>query len=83
MPEISTYDFNYQEVLEALVKQAGIHEGQWQIIMHFGFSGANMGPSNMDMVPGAAVAVTKISLQRATEKSPKALTIDAAKVNPA
>jgi hypothetical protein len=83
MPEINQYTFKYQEVLEALVKQAGLHEGQWQLFMAFGLAAANMGPSDADLVPGAAIAVTGIGLQKAMPESPKALTIDAALVNPA
>jgi len=83
MPEIKQYTFNYQEVLEALIKKAGLHEGRWQLIMSFGLAGANMGPTPAELVPGAAVAVTSIGLQRATHDSPEVLTADAAIVNPA
>ena len=83
MPELTRMTFKYQDVLEALIKQAGLHEGRWQLIMTFGLAGMNMGPNNSEIVPGAAVAVTSISLQKATAESPSALTVDAAKVNPA
>jgi hypothetical protein len=83
MPETSQLMFKYQEVLEALIKQAGLHEGRWQLIMVFGLAGANMGPNENEIVPGAAVAVTGIGLQKAGPESPKALTADAAAVNPA
>ena len=83
MPEVNQYMFKYSEVLEALIKTAGLHEGKWQLVMTFGLAGANMGPTEAEMVPGAAVAVSGIGLQKATENSPKALTADAAIVNPA
>ena len=82
MPEVNQYMFKYPEVTEALIKKAGIHEGKWQIILMFGLGGINMGPSPADIVPGAAVAVTGIGLQRATAKSPEALVVDASVVNP-
>lgn len=82
MPEINQYLFKYHEIAEALIKQAGLHEGKWQIIMSFGIAGANMGPSDADLVPGAAVAVTNIGLQRANPASPAVLTADASVVNP-
>jgi hypothetical protein len=75
--------FKYREVAEALVKQAGLHEGKWQVIMTFGLGAANMGPTEAEVVPGAAVAVTNIGLQKAMEGSPPALVVDAAVVNPA
>ena len=82
MPEINQYQFKYREVLEALVKHAGLHEGKWQLVMTFGLGAVNMGATAQDVVPGAAVAVQAINLQRAVAESPEALTIDASEVNP-
>jgi hypothetical protein len=83
MPEVNQYSFSYKEVAEALVKKAGLHEGKWQVTMTFGLAAANMGPSPDQLVPGAAVAVTSIGLQRAVPESPEALVADASVVNPA
>jgi hypothetical protein len=83
MPEASQYTFKYQEVLAALIKQAGLHEGRWQLVMTFGLAAANMGPTDSELVPGAAVAVTSIGLHKASAEAPPALTADAAVVNPA
>ena len=83
MPEVNQFTFKYQEVLEALIKQAGLHEGKWQLIITFGLAGMNMGPSDAEIVPAAAVAVSSIGLVRARDDSPPALTADAAVVNPA
>jgi hypothetical protein len=83
MPDINQYEFKHKELLEALVKQAGLHEGRWQLIVNFGLAGANVGPSDDQMTPGAVVAVQWIGLSKATDTSPPALVIDAAEVNPA
>lgn len=83
MPEANQYMFKYPEIAAALIKQAGLHEGTWQVVMTFGLAAANMGPSDAELVPGAAVAVTAIGLQRATDTSPTALVVDASVVNPA
>jgi hypothetical protein len=83
MPEASQYIFKYGEVVELLIKKAGLHEGKWQLIMNFGLTGANVGPGPNDVVPAAILGVTNIGLQRATPESPPALTVDAAVVNPA
>jgi hypothetical protein len=83
VPEVNNYTFKYQEVIEALIKQAGLHEGRWQISLTFGLAAANMGPSPAELVPGAAIAVTQIGLLRAVPESPEALVVDAAVVNPA
>lgn len=80
MPEPTQFNFSYKEVLVALVKLAGLREGKWQLLMNFGFAATNMGPTEAEAVPGAAVAVTGIGLAKATDGSPKALVIDAAEV---
>jgi hypothetical protein len=72
--------FTHKEVVEALVKQQGLHEGLWMLYMEFGIQGVNMGPSDDLLVPGAIVPVQKIGLQRGTKEN--SLTVDAAKVNP-
>jgi hypothetical protein len=82
VPEISQYTFKYSEVIEALIKKAGLHEGKWQLTMNFGLGAANMGPSPNEVVPGAAVAVVSLGLTKATPESPPALTLDAAEINP-
>jgi hypothetical protein len=83
VPEISQYTFKYTEVVEALIKKAGLHQGKWQLIMNFGLGGANVGQTPADIVPGAIVAVTGVALTKALPDSPSALTLDAAEVNPA
>jgi hypothetical protein len=83
MPEVKQYEFQYREVMEALVKQAGLHEGKWQLTMTFGLGALNMGPTPSELVPGAAVGVQSIGLTKATDASPPGLVIDAAEVNPA
>lgn len=82
MPEVNEYQFKYTEIVTALIKQAGLHEGKWVLTVSFGLAAANMGPSDAEMVPGAAVAVAGIGLRRAIEGSPPALTADASVVNP-
>lgn len=82
MPEVNQYSFTYKEIAELLVKQAGLHKGRWQIFLSFGLSGANIGPSEDQIVPAAIVGATAIGLLRATPESPPALTVDAAEVNP-
>ncbi len=83
MPEVSQLTFSYVEVAEALVKQAKLHEGRWQVVLQFGLAAANMGPTPQDVVPCAAVAVQSIGLIKAQPESPEALVVDAAIVNPA
>ena len=83
MPEIEQYAFKYSEVIAALIKQAGLHDGKWQLVMNFGLSAANIGPSPSEVVPGAAVGILGIGLSRAKPDSPEGLVGDAAVINPA
>ena len=83
MPEINQYSFQYREIVEALIKQANIHEGRWTLVMNFNLAGANVGSSPTDVVPAAIVGVTNIGLQKALPDSPAILTVDASTVNPA
>ena len=83
MPDTTQLMFKPHEVLVALLKEGNIHEGKWQLVLSFAFSGMNMGPTETEVVPGAAIAVTGVGLQRALPESPAALVADAAIVNPA
>jgi hypothetical protein len=82
MPDVNQYNFKYKEVVEALIKSAGVHEGKWQLLVQFGIAAANMGPTPSEVVPGAAVLITSVGLTRATSESPESLVADAAIVNP-
>ena len=61
--------FTYKEVVEALIKQHGLHEGVWSIYMEFGISGGNAGPSEDMMMPTAIVPIIKIGLIRVEKES--------------
>jgi len=81
--EASTYIFEFREVVEALIKKQGLHEGTWALYVEFALNAANAPaqPSG-DVHPVAIVPVMKVGLQRvpAGAKMPGAL--DAAVVNP-
>jgi hypothetical protein len=74
MPEVNQILFNHKELLEILIKKAGVHEGKWTIIANFGFSAGNFGPSPDQMTPGAVVALLQVGIASAT--------LDAGIVNP-
>ena len=80
MAESTQIVFTHKEVVEALLKRQGIHEGIWGIYVKFGIKGANVGASDSDLMPAAIVPVLQIGLQKfETENN---LSVDAAKVNP-
>ena len=80
MPEVNQYLFTNKELLDLLIKQAGVHEGRWMLAI---ISAGNFGPSNEQMSPGAAVLINQVGIQRALPEAPEALSVDAAVVNPA
>jgi hypothetical protein len=80
MAETSQYLFTHKEVVTALIKQQGIHEGIWTLLLQFGIQGINVALGSPDLVPAAIVPVLGIGLQRADQVTN--LSVDAAEVNP-
>lgn len=76
--------FRWFEVCVALIKAKGLHEGQWKVGLQFAdLSGANINTPH-GLSPGAIVPVATVYLTEVKdEKHIDALTVDAAKVNPA
>ncbi|SRR6266849_4124345 len=83
MPEVNQYLFNNKELLEMLVKQAGVHEGKWILMVNFGFSAGNFGTSPDQISPGGVIAILQVGIQRATPETPESMMVDAAVINPA
>jgi hypothetical protein len=83
MPEANQIVFDHKELIELLVKKAGVHEGRWMLLVMFGFGPGNFGPTSDQMTPGVVVAVQKVGIQRATPEIPLEMTVDAALINPA
>jgi hypothetical protein len=82
MAETAQIVFSHKEVVEALIKQQGIHEGRWMIMMQFGIQGMNVGKgSPQNLVPAALVPIVAIGLQKTDQDTN--LSVDAAEVNPA
>ena len=82
MPEASQYVLDHREMLELLIKHVGVGEGRWMLMANFAISPGNFGPSPDQAVPGVAVALQKIGIQRAESKTAVELTLDASAVNP-
>lgn len=80
MAEPSQITFSHKEVVEALIKQQGIHEGIWGIYVKFAIQAINVGQGSSDLLPAAVIPVVEIGIQKFEEINN--LSIDAAKVNP-
>lgn len=83
MPEVPQYVFTHHEVIEALIKAAGVHEGQWILMFQMGMTAGQVGPPT-DRNPGVTIMIQKVGIQRAPAGSTPAnsVMVDAAKVNP-
>ncbi|MGH7204681.1 MAG: hypothetical protein ACREI2_00570 [Nitrospiraceae bacterium] len=79
MPEVKQVTFTFKEIVEALLKKHGIHEGIWGIYIEFAIQGTNL-ESPTGVHPAAIVPVLKIGLQRMDKVTP--ISVDAAEVNP-
>jgi hypothetical protein len=83
VPEATQYMFSHRELLDALIKKAGVHEGKWQLAVGFSLAAVNAGPAPGQMVPSAVVGISNIGIIKAQPESPQELVADAAVVNPA
>lgn len=82
MAEIVQYTFSFKEVVEALVKKQGLHEGLWSLRVEFGLGAANFNAAegSKEITPAAIVPVVKLGIYRGTEDN--SLTVDASEINP-
>lgn len=80
--QLEEYKFSHKEVVEALIKQQGLHQGIWMLSIQFGIGAANVqNPDKpLEVNPAAIVPIASIGLQKKNELSP--LAIDASVVNP-
>lgn len=78
MPEPTQLTFTHQELLELLVRAAGLKTGKWMLLVNFGFSAANIGPDAASVMPSAIVGVQNVGLARAPDDAPASLVVDAA-----
>jgi len=84
MPEINQYSVKPKELVELIIKSAGIHDGRWWLSVNFALSPGNFGPNENEVVPGIAIAIQTIGIQREIPSvpAPAALVVDASIVNP-
>lgn len=80
--QVEEFKFSFREIVEALIKQQGLHEGIWMLAVQFGIGAANIQDpeKGTDPVPAAIVPIISIGLQKKPELNP--LAVDASVVNP-
>jgi hypothetical protein len=80
MSEAVKYVYTHKELAAALVKQQGLHEGVWAIIVEFGLAAVNAGQAEDELNPTAIIPVQKIGIMKTGKLN--SLAVDAAVVNP-
>jgi hypothetical protein len=80
MAEAKQYVFTHKEVVEALLRKQGIHDGIWGLYIKFGIKAANVGGSPSEIMPSAIIPILEIGLQKFDKESN--IAVDAALVNP-
>jgi hypothetical protein len=82
MAEAIQYMFDHREVVELLVKQQGLHEGEWMLSLELVQAAATVpGPDGKSIFPAALSMVQRIGLKK-HDGAPSNLTVNAAEVNP-
>ncbi|MCX4157338.1 MULTISPECIES: hypothetical protein [Paraburkholderia] len=78
----STHKYSIEDLLAALLRDQGIHEGHWALNVEFSATGASVKPQENPArtLPGLIVSVNSTTLMRADSTAEGA--VDAAVVNP-
>lgn len=70
VPSGEVMTFTYKEVVEALLRYKGLHEGIWELHFGFALSAVNMGnPKTGEFTPAAILPVAKIGIQRTDKET--------------
>lgn len=87
MAEANQFTVTHAKLIELLIKDANVHDGVWSLVINFQVGVGKYGPSPNEMLPGVAVSVGPIGIQRSQPgeptTGPSVVVVDAAKVNPA
>lgn len=80
MPETNQISFSFKEIVTALIKAHGLHEGIWGLWVNFGIGASNAGPTESDLKPTAMIPILQMGIMRFDKET--SLSVDASKVNP-
>ncbi|HVT04529.1 MAG TPA: hypothetical protein VHL58_14275 [Thermoanaerobaculia bacterium] len=71
MPTTDRYTFQFEEMVEMMVKRAGITEGRWTLSVEFAIGAINVSQPNTEVYkPAAIVPIVGIGIQRVAETDP-------------
>ena len=84
MAEVNQIVFSHRELIELLIKKAGVHEGKWGLILNMNVATGLVGTPEQ-AAPGVIVSIPNIGIQRTPPDAPEVagnVSVDAAQVNP-
>ena len=76
----SPENFSLRELAEILIRHKGVHDGTYEVSVHFQVAVGAVGPSESNLLPGAMIGVSGLGLVPAMAPGPN--TVDAAIANP-
>lgn len=79
-PEIVGESLSIKEMTTVLIKHYGHHTGHYDLMLEFKIGVGPIGTDPSNVLPGAAVGVSKFGLVPSSSVGP--LSVDAAEVNP-
>jgi len=82
MPDVSQYTFTQKEIVELLVKKAGVHEGKWTLMLGMGIMPGMIASMPELVFPGVSIVINQYGIQKAQPEIPPHLVVDAAVANP-
>ncbi|MBI2716932.1 MAG: hypothetical protein HYX37_21165 [Rhizobiales bacterium] len=77
--------FSHRDLIELLIKNAGIHDGRWSLLLNLSVGTGHMAVPPDQTGPGVMVVVTSVGLQRlqdGIDAGKDAIVVDATEVNP-
>lgn len=82
MAEPTIHFYEHKDLVTALVKDKGIHEGLWALTVQFGLGALNINQAGdtEDINPAAIVPLLQVGIR--STNTMNGLTVDAAVVNP-
>jgi len=82
MVETTRLIYSNKELVVMMLKDQGIHEGNWVLAANLSFTAMNFGqlPDGSDASPAGVVAVTGVLIERVPEPLP--FSVNAAEANP-
>jgi hypothetical protein len=79
MPKASQVEYQLRELTELMVRDRGITDGEWMLLVRFKMGAANVGVgADGDISPAAIVGIESIGIQLA--KEPNSISVDASKL---